>query len=30
MKMSCAQQLRQHYQPRRAPPAWLRALLGWF
>jgi hypothetical protein len=29
MKMSCAQQLRQHYSPRRSAPAWLKALLHW-
>jgi hypothetical protein len=30
MKMSCAQQLRQHYRPRRASPPWLKTLLCWF
>lgn len=30
MKMSCVHQLRQHYRPRRAVPAWLKALLHWF
>lgn len=30
MKMSCAQQLRQHYRPRHAVPGWLKTLLRWF